>query len=153
MEKIVRQGDVMLYKVTELPKGAVAVEVKGDVILAHGEVTGHAHRIKQTEKPSARLFDVGAERYVQSLGRYGAGAVPGEIVDRDKNSITVLHPIHGRTKFLVDEVCENNGGIVALYPWTPLEHEEHSAAALSKGYFRQAYQHEEKRAEITRVID
>ena len=71
MEEIVRQGDVMLFKVAELPKGAVAVKTDGDVILAHGEVTGHAHRIKreQTEKPSARLFDVGAERYLQIAER------------------------------------------------------------------------------------
>ena len=69
MEKIVRQGDVMLFKVSALPKGAVEVKTKGDVILAHGEVTGHAHRIKQTEKPSARLFDVGAERYLQIAER------------------------------------------------------------------------------------
>src|SRR3990167_10803407 len=71
METIVRQGDVMLFKVAELPEGAVSVNTKGDVILAHGEVTGHAHRIKrdQTEKPSARLFDVGAERYLQIAER------------------------------------------------------------------------------------
>jgi len=107
MEKIVRQGDVMLFKVDALPKGAVAVESKGDVILAHGEVTGHAHRIKrgQTEKPSARLFDVGAERYLQ----------------------------------IAEKVA--------------LTHEEHSAIFLETGVYRQAYQFEEKRAEIQRVAD
>ena len=71
MDKIVRQGDVMLFRVAKLPKGAVLVKTKGDVILAHGEVTGHAHRIKrdQTEKPSARIFDLGAERYLQIAER------------------------------------------------------------------------------------
>ena len=105
MDKIVRQGDVMLVKVSALPKGAVEVETKGDVILAHGEVTGHAHRIKQTEKPSARLFDVGAERYLQIAERVA------------------------------------------------LTHEEHSAIFLEAGVYRQAFQFEEKRAEIQRVAD
>ena len=107
MEKIVRQGDVMLFKVAALPKGAKEVETKGDVILAFGEVTGHAHRIKreQTEKPSARLFDLGAERYLQIAERVA------------------------------------------------LTHEEHGAIFLEAGVYRQAFQFEEKRAEIQRVAD
>jgi len=104
---VARQGDVLLFKVGALPKGAVEVKTKGDVILAHGEVTGHAHRIRreQTEKPSARIFDLGAERYLQITERVA------------------------------------------------LTHEEHSAIFLEAGVYRQAYQHEEKRAEITRVAD
>ena len=45
-----RQGDVYIHEVEELPS-----EVKnhpkdsGNFILAYGEVTGHAHRIKNTE--------------------------------------------------------------------------------------------------------
>ena len=107
MEKIVRQGDVMLFKVAALPKGAVEVETQGDVILAFGEVTGHAHRIKreQTVKPSARIFDLGAERYLQIAERVA------------------------------------------------LTHEEHSAIFLEVGVYRQAFQFEEKRAEIQRVAD
>ena len=105
MEKIVRQGDVLLFKVGALPKGAKPVKVKGDVILALGEVTGHAHRIVQGEKPSARIFDFGAERYL-------------EIVER-----------------------------------VALTHEEHSAIFLEAGIYRQAFQFEEKRAEIQRVAD
>lgn len=62
---VIRQGDVLLVQVAELPNGATEVKTQGDVILAWGEVTGHAHRIKQTTKPSVRLFDVGAERYLQ----------------------------------------------------------------------------------------
>ena len=107
MKKIVRQGDVMLFKVAALPKGAKEVETIGDVILAFGEVTGHAHRIKreQTEKPSARLFDLGAERYLQIAERVA------------------------------------------------LTHEEHSSIFLEAGVYRQAFQFEEKRAEIQRVAD
>lgn len=102
---MVRQGDVMLFKVSALPKGAIAVKTDGDVILAYGEVTGHAHRIKQTEKPSARIFDFGAERYLEVLERVA------------------------------------------------LSHEEHSAIFLDAGVYRQAFQFEEKRAEIQSVKD
>ena len=103
---VARQGDVLLFRVAKLPKGAKDVTPKnGDVILALGEVTGHAHRIKQTEKPSARLFDVGAERYLQIAERVA------------------------------------------------LTHEEHSAIFLETGVYRQAFQYEEKRAEIRRVAD
>lgn len=104
---VVRQGDVLLFKVAALPAGAKEVKVKGDVILAHGEVTGHAHRIKrdQTEKFSARVFDSGAERYLQIAERLA------------------------------------------------LTHEEHLAVFLEAGVYRQAFQFEEKRAEIQRVAD
>ena len=67
---VARQGDVLLFKVQELPSGAQDVTPKnGDVILAFGEVTGHAHRIKRAEHPSARIFDLGAERYLQIAER------------------------------------------------------------------------------------
>ena len=103
--KAIRQGDVLLFPVSALPKGATEVAVNGDVILAHGEVTGHAHRIRQTGKPSARVFDFGAERYIKIAERIA------------------------------------------------LEHEEHSAIFLEAGIYRQAYQFEEKRAEVQRVAD
>ena len=105
--EIIRQGDVLLIPVERLPKAALEAKVKGDVILAHGEVTGHAHRIKreQTKEVSARIFDIGAERYLQIAERVA------------------------------------------------LTHEEHSAIFLEAGVYRQAFQFEEKRAEIARVAD
>lgn len=106
--EIIRQGDVLLVPVGGLPNGAKDVTPKkGDVILAHGEVTGHAHRIKHDhpEKTSARIFDIGAERYLQVAERVA------------------------------------------------LTHEEHSAVFLEAGIYRQAFQYEEKRAEIQRVTD
>lgn len=62
MERVnqTRQGDVMLRRVSKLPKGAVKVDttevrsVGGSgpikaVVLAHGEVTGHAHALDARE--------------------------------------------------------------------------------------------------------
>ena len=41
----VRQGDVMLMRVDVLPKDAEKQEDDGRIVLAYGEVTGHAHAI------------------------------------------------------------------------------------------------------------
>ncbi len=42
-----RQGDVLIIPVAKLPNGLEPVKREsGRVILAHGEVTGHAHAIK-----------------------------------------------------------------------------------------------------------
>lgn len=62
--KILRQGDVLLVKVKSLPKGSAENTDKGDIILAHGEVTGHAHRIK-TPATKAKMWDANAERFLQ----------------------------------------------------------------------------------------
>ncbi len=68
-----RQGDVLLVKVDKMPPDAVPVEPDGDrVVLAYGEVTGHAHalsaaittlyehadgRFLVVEKPSALVHE------------------------------------------------------------------------------------------------
>jgi len=44
-----QQGDVLLKQIDSLPKDINKKELdKGHIILAYGEVTGHAHRIKDT---------------------------------------------------------------------------------------------------------
>ncbi len=49
-----RQGDVMVRAVASLPAGLTEVpRDAGRVVLAYGEVTGHAHAIRQS---SAKLF-------------------------------------------------------------------------------------------------
>lgn len=64
MTTIQRQGDVLLVP-AQMPADAVAVETKGDVILAFGEVTGHAHRIRESSK--VRMWSAGAERFLQVM--------------------------------------------------------------------------------------
>lgn len=52
----VRQGDVFLERVEKIPAGLKERKRdKGRVILAYGEVTGHAHAIE--EDASAAIFD------------------------------------------------------------------------------------------------
>jgi hypothetical protein len=59
--KQLRQGDVLLVKVkARTPKGR-AVNEKGRIILAHGEVTGHAHEVMAADTevagPAAQFFE------------------------------------------------------------------------------------------------
>lgn len=48
MTKIYRQGDVLIMRVEKAPGGewVDAPREGGRIVLAHGEVTGHAHAIK-----------------------------------------------------------------------------------------------------------
>ena len=46
----VAQGDVFITRVADIPENAIPVERdNGRVVLAYGEVTGHAHAIVATE--------------------------------------------------------------------------------------------------------
>lgn len=47
--KVYRQGDVLLKQVRSIPADATKTEIKDRVVLAFGEVTGHAHAIEELE--------------------------------------------------------------------------------------------------------
>lgn len=58
-----RQGDVFIRRVDTLPANATAVAPEnGHVILAHGEVTGHAHRVRDPKL--AQMFADGDRRFL-----------------------------------------------------------------------------------------
>ena len=42
--KVYRQGDVMLIQVPKIPKDLPEIALKGAVVLAEGEMTGHKHQ-------------------------------------------------------------------------------------------------------------
>ena len=61
-----RHGDVGLFA-AELPAGAILERTEG-IVLAEGEVTGHAHRIKSGP---VSLWNAGKQRYI-IVGEGGA---------------------------------------------------------------------------------
>jgi hypothetical protein len=64
---IIRQGDVSLIKVSSVP--SAAVEVKSEetrVVLAYGEVTGHAHAIYENTD-QVKLWAVGKVKYLEVM--------------------------------------------------------------------------------------
>lgn len=55
-----RQGDVLIERISSLPRSLKPIaRENGKVVLAHGEVTGHAHAIAD---PHVAHFDAPAER-------------------------------------------------------------------------------------------
>lgn len=57
IDKTARQGDVMLVRVDELPKGLIPTERDkiGRIVLAHGERSGHGHAIRDPHVCGFRL--------------------------------------------------------------------------------------------------
>lgn len=71
LQQVYRQGDVLIVRIDTMPKDVKAEKKSDRVVLAYGEVTGHAHAIDQREvkafaptKP-ARIFDAKVERFLQ----------------------------------------------------------------------------------------
>lgn len=54
-----RQGDVGLRAIKALPDGAEPVDNAGRIVLAHGEVTGHAHAVDATKAREFTMRDAG----------------------------------------------------------------------------------------------
>lgn len=85
MKQQFRQGDVLIERVDALPTAALTeIKVEGRVVLASGEVTGHAHAIyPEAGVLPATLWDAGAERFLQVMERTAIkheehGAIPLE---------------------------------------------------------------------------
>lgn len=69
---IYRQGDVLLVKVEKLPSNAVDVTPEERIVLAYGEVTGHAHALYEPKtqlipQGKVKAWDAGAEKFIQVL--------------------------------------------------------------------------------------
>jgi hypothetical protein len=62
-QKMIRQGDVLLVPIEAIPSGAVPVGPDGErVVLAYGEVTGHAHALPAV---TVSMWSAGEQRYVR----------------------------------------------------------------------------------------
>ncbi len=115
-----RQGDVLIIPVNELPKDAEVVQDGGDIILAHGEKTGHHHRIKSDNtkllrSPSAEKMIEAAQHILRAPQERG-------------------QPTQTR-------------GFLHLPEAAKLTHEEHAAIELPAGNFRVIIQREYVAAE------
>ena len=57
-----RQGDVLLIVVERVPQYAnLVARENGQIVLAHGEATGHAHALRE---PGCELYHLRGERYL-----------------------------------------------------------------------------------------
>lgn len=64
--KVFRQGDVLLIEVSTIPSDVEEIKLKGPVILAHGEMTGHKHQFM--DAMDVRMYGGGGARYLEIAG-------------------------------------------------------------------------------------
>ena len=97
-----RQGDVLLQPVESIPASARAVDFKKEIILAEGEVTGHAHRIKRSPRTANRV-----KQYFDGPTLYLEVLEPVTVVHEEHGSITLPPGCYERriqTETWMDEV-------------------------------------------------
>lgn len=137
-QPILRQGDVLLTPVKSLPQGCTEVPLdKGRIVLAYGEVTGHAHAIadhglRAASEPSLRdqVFDQ-IEATTPRAAEIAEAAIARARLWRAPNG----------ERFL--EVKEP----------VSLKHEEHTAHTIPPGIYQVPTQVEYTPAELVRVTD
>ena len=80
----IRQGDILLVPVAQAPPKDC--EVRQEVVLAEGELTGHAHRV---HAPTVKTWELDGDRYVLV-----DGAEPGALSheDHDPTPAAVVEP-------------------------------------------------------------
>lgn len=126
-----RQGDVQLQPVAALPTGCTEIPADGKrIVLAYGEVTGHAHAIYDHLKAPA-----------QAEERPGAADEITDAAIARAQSKARLWKAPSGERFL--EVKET----------VTLRHEEHTAHTLPPGIYKLPTQVEYTPAELVRVQD
>jgi len=124
-----RQGDVQLQQVAALPKGCTALPPEGNrIVLAHGEVTGHAHAI----------YDHIQQERQATPG--AAGEIAEAAIARAKSKAQLWRAADG-IRYL--EVTET----------VTLKHEEHTQHTLPPGIYKLPVQMEYEPKELRRVAD
>lgn len=83
-----RQGDVLVVAVEEIPAGAKEVPREdGRVVLAHGEVTGHAHAILAPQAQLYAMEDTGSGGAPPR--RYLGLSTPAELQHEEHSTIAL----------------------------------------------------------------
>lgn len=145
----IRQGDVSMVRIKSLPKGAEDITPKeGRVVLAFGEVTGHAHAFYEHEK--VRLWSANAERFMQVISKPNAKVEAWKVRSGDigKTAYVAAYtdPLElikaGWTILSLDIV---DGAIDV--------HEEHWHPIIEPGIYQLPIQVEYTPAELVRVTD
>ena len=79
---IYRQGDVLLRRVTRIPASTPVPRDAGRIVLAYGEVTGHAHVIDAPEAEATLLTTDQERRFLRLMA-------PASLTHEEHASITL----------------------------------------------------------------
>lgn len=128
-----RQGDVLIERIFSLPKSLKPADRENDkVVLAHGEVTGHAHVFaglstrKLTDDKGREFFDVRGSKIKADL----------QIVRRWRSQVMVDHPKLGVIEFAESDVTVNGDRVLIDGSFDLLKHDEHHAHGIPTGLYR-----------------
>lgn len=133
----IRQGDVALVLVTKLPEGCTEVpNDRGRIVLAYGEVTGHAHAIadhrRLTRDAAVRVGALDAAEHAE--------AIAAELAEAAIARARLMVAPNGQRYLQVDEQVT-------------LRHEEHDPHIIPAGVYLLPQQVEYTPAELRRVAD
>lgn len=87
--ELIQQGDVLVFTNHEkLPAEAQEVQpIKGRLILAEGEATGHSHSISLMDYPSTRLFEHEGNKFLECLEQV-------EVVHEEHHKVVIPKGLH-----------------------------------------------------------
>lgn len=123
-----RQGDVQIQQVKNLPSGCTEIKPEGNrIVLAYGEVTGHAHAIY--------------DHIVHSESRLGAA---------DEIAEAAIARAQSKARLLVEP---NGDRYLEVIETVTLRHEEHTQHTIPPGIYHLPRQMEYTPAELRRVAD
>lgn len=133
----IRQGDVYLIPVAALPAGCKPIQPEAGrrFVLAHGEVTGHAHAIYEFGQDQA------AEAAAAAIDAAKASAEAQEAIDRAMKLRTV-------------QMWASPDGEWYLEVRTPsvMKHEEHTAPTIPQGLYHAPIQVEANSSNMLRRV-
>jgi len=143
----VRQGDVQLQPVSSLPSGCTEIPADGNrIVLAYGEVTGHAHAIYDYKHDVSMVDELLAQASMQTPTGFS-----GEQEKRNKE-IYEAAIARAQTKA---RLWRDAGGdrYLEVVETVTLRHEEHTQHMLTPGIYKLPVQVEYTPAELRRVAD
>jgi len=82
--RIVRQGDVLIERIDEIPEEAQLTRDESRIIIAYGETTGHSHVV---ESPGAKLFAIDRDTEIEE--HYLALEQQADLVHDEHDTVTL----------------------------------------------------------------
>lgn len=127
-----RQGDVLIIPIAELPPGLKPVaKEQGRVVLAHGEVTGHAHTIRDRNVNGFR--DPKLNRLFLNIVGDHTGPLAGELIEEGDDWFLAQTSLREKPVKFAKHHASINDGEIKCGPFALVDHDEHHPYAVPDG--------------------